>query len=232
MANRTRFTAAFYSLVAERLGYDFQDRALLRRALTHSSSQAKRGDYERLEFLGDRVLALVLAEHLYRNEPRAKEGDMAAHHSALVKGSACAEVGRAMGLPDLIILGDKEHSKGVNLNATIIGDVMEALIAGIYLDSGLETARQFILKNWTPLLDKPRNGTKDAKTFLQEWALARALPIPAYRVVGREGPEHSPVFEVMVDVKGKEPATGRGLSKRAAEQGAADALLRRERIER
>ena len=227
---KIRFTQSFYDAAAERLGHHFTDRALLRRALTHASSQAKRGDYERLEFLGDRVLGLVIAEQLYRKDPKAREGDLASRHSALVKGSACAEVGRAMGIPALIVLGDSEMTKGVHLNNTVVGDVVEALIAAIYLDAGLDAARDFILRNWQGLIDQPKAAAKDSKTFLQEWALARALPIPAYSVVNRDGPEHSPVFEVAVEVRGKEPSLGRGQSKRAAEQEAAGAFLARERI--
>ena len=118
----------------------------------------------------------------------------------------------------------------MHLNTTVIGDVMEALIAAIYLDGGLETAREFVLRNWQGPLSAPEAAEKDAKTFLQEWALARALPIPAYRMVSRDGPEHEPVFVVSVEVAGKEPTQGSGRSKRVAEQRAASDFLRRERI--
>jgi len=225
-----RYTAAYYDKLAGRLGYRFADRALLRRALTHSSSQAKRGDYERLEFLGDRVLGLVIADYLFAAHPEASEGDLSARHSGLVRGETCAEAGLALGLDQIIETGAGERSKGLNLNATVVGDVMEALIAAIYLDGGLEAARGFVLRNWQGFLAAPRTAEKDAKTFLQEWALARALPIPAYRLVSREGPEHEPVFVIRVDVAGKEPASGSGRSKRAAEQDAASGFLRRERI--
>lgn len=225
-----RFTAAHYDEIAKRLGYSFKDRALLRHALTHASKKGKRGDYERLEFLGDRVLGLVIAEHLFRHHPQATEGFMSARHSGLVRGEACAEAGMAIGLDDFIEMGDSERSKGMNLNATVIGDVMEALIAAIYLDGGLDAARGFILHNWQGILAAPKIAEKDAKTFLQEWALARALPIPAYRIISREGPEHEPVFVVSVEVLGREPTQGTGKSKRIAEQQAAGAFLKRERI--
>lgn len=225
-----RFTASHYDEIADRLGYSFKDQALLCRALTHASSKVKRGDYERLEFLGDRVLGLVIAEHLFKAHPKDSEGLLSAQHSALVRGEACAAAGLAMGLETIIEMGESERSKGMHRNATVIGDVMEALIAAIYLDGGLEAAREFILRNWREPLSAPEAAEKDAKTFLQEWALARALPIPAYRTLGRNGPEHEPVFEVAVEVAGKEPAQGSGKSKRVAEQQAAKEFLRRERI--
>ena len=225
-----RFTASLYGDVAERIGYAFRDKSLLRHALTHASSKGKRQDYERLEFLGDRVLALVIAEYLFTANPQAREGDMAARHSALVRGETCAAVGRAMGLDAVIDVGAREREKGMNLNASLIGDVMEALIAAIYLDGGLEAARGFILRNWQDLLAAPRVAEKDAKTFLQEWALARALPIPSYRIISREGPEHEPVFEIAVEIEGRKPMVGTGKSKRAAEQDAARGFLIREKI--
>jgi ribonuclease III len=226
-----RFTAALYSRIAERLGYTFTDRALLRHSLTHASSRRKHDDYERLEFLGDRVLGLVLAELLYKQFPKQDEGGMAARHSALVRGEACAAAGRALGLEEFIIMGETEMHKGMHLKPGVIGDVMEALIAGIYLDGGLEEARRFILKNWEMLLaDGQALTRKDAKTFLQEWVLARSSPIPVYKPVSRTGPEHAPVFVVAVEVKGCEPMEGTGPSKRAAEQDAATKFLRRESI--
>ncbi len=226
-----RFTASVYAKIAERLGYTFTDRALLRHALTHASSRRKHDDYERLEFLGDRVLGLVLAEVLYRRYPKNDEGDMAARHSALVRGEACAAAGKALGLEDFIVMGLSEMHKGMHLKPGVIGDVMEALIAGIYLDGGLDEARTFILRNWEKLLADGKALTrKDSKTFLQEWVLARSLHIPNYRHISRSGPEHSPVFVVTVEVHGHEPMEGTGPSKRLAEQDAATKFLSREHI--
>lgn len=225
-----RFTEARYEKIAQRIGYGFKDRALLRHALTHSSSKRKHDDYERLEFLGDRVLGLVIAEELFRLNPGDREGHMSGRHSALVRGETCAAVGRTIGLEEFIVMGASELAKGMNLNAGVIGDVMEALIAAIYLDGGFEAARRFILANWSPLIATPAAFQKDAKTFLQEWALARALPIPSYRVASREGPEHQPLFAVELKVGNHLPARGEGPSKRVAEQAAAEAFLRRERI--
>ena len=225
-----RFTAARYDEIATRLDYRFKDKALLRHALTHASSKGKRGDYERLEFLGDRVLGLVIAEQLFRHYPQASEGFMSARHSALVRGETCAAAGRAIGLDTIIVMGDSERNKGLNFNATVLGDVVEALIAAIYLDGGLDAALGFILRNWQGFLVAAKTDEKDAKTFLQEWALARALPIPAYKTLSREGPEHEPVFVVSVEVSGKALAEGTGKSKRIAEQNAAGEFLKRERI--
>ncbi|MGH6854239.1 MAG: ribonuclease III [Aestuariivirga sp.] len=225
-----RFTAARYDEIAQRIGYCFKDKALLRHALTHASSKRKHGDYERLEFLGDRVLGLVIAEDLFRAYPGQREGHMSGRHSQLVRGDTCAQAGRALALEDFIVMGQHEMTKGLNLNATVLGDVMEALIAAIYLDGGIDAARAFILRNWRPFMDLPETMEKDAKTFLQEWALGRALPIPAYAILSREGPEHAPRFVVRVTVAGREPMQGTGTSKRLAEQDAAAKFLAREKI--
>lgn len=211
-----------------RLGHPFKDRHLLQLALTHGSSKAKREDYQRLEFLGDRVLALIIAEQLFRGSPEHREGDLSSRHSHLVRGEACASVGRALGLGDYIAVGRSERQQGVNLSTSILGDVVEALIAAIYLDGGLEAARNFVLRNWQPLIAQNRLAEKDPKTFLQEWALARGLPLPVYAVVGRKGPEHAPLFTISLEVEGMVPARGEGLSKRLAEKAAAEIFIRRE----
>lgn len=225
-----KLTAARFADISARLDYGFQDRGLLVTALSHASSQRKHGDYERLEFLGDRVLGLVIAEHLYRTNPSEQEGELSTRHSALVRAEACAEAGEAIGIADLIMVGASERAKGMAANRTLQADVMEALIAAVYLDGGLEAARSLILRLWAPLLDRPYLARKDAKTFLQEWALARSLRLPAYRIVSREGPEHEPVFVVSVEVEGRAPATGTAKAKRSAEQAAATAFLEREGI--
>jgi ribonuclease-3 len=225
-----RFTQAKYDAIKTRIGYVFNDRELLRHALTHASTKKKRGDYERLEFLGDRVLGLVVAERLFRLDPRHGEGKMSERHSSLVRGDTCAEAGRLLGLEDFIVMGPSELAKGLNRSLTVLGDVMEALIAAIYLDGGLDAARDFILRSWEPFLSGTQRMDKDAKTFLQEWALGRRLAIPAYRTVNREGPEHAPTFVIEVQVGAKEPVQGSGKSKRLAEQAAAEAFLKRENI--
>ncbi len=225
-----RFTQAQYEEIASRLDYRFKDKALLRHALTHSSTSKKQDDYQRLEFLGDRVLALVIAEELYRENPSRREGDMANLHSNLVRGEICGEVGKQILISDFIIVGHSEHKKGVNLNTSVVGDVVEAIIGGIYLDGGLETARAFVLRNWAQHIAERKTVKKDAKTCLQEWALARGLPIPEYKILKREGLEHSPVFTVEVAIKGKAAIQGEGRSKRLAEMDAAHQFLTREEI--
>ena len=225
-----RFTQTRYDAIAERIGYAFKDKTLLRSALTHASSKRKIGNYERLEFLGDRVLGLVIAEELFRLNPGQREGDMSARHSALVRGETCAEAGRLLHLEQFIVMGDSEAAKNLHLNTSIIGDAVEALIAALYLDCGLEAARRFILHNWERFIAEGKVIRKDAKTFLQEWALARALPIPEYRIMSREGPEHAPSFAVEVEVRGSRPVGGFGPSKRLAEQAAAETFLKRENI--
>ena len=225
-----RYSTKDYDTLGERLGYTFKDRGLLRRALTHSSLAQKSDDYQRLEFLGDRVLALVIAEELYRKNPSHREGQMANIHSNLVRGGVCGDVGRQLGLSDFIAVGPSEKKKGVNLNNTVIGDVVEALIGGIYLDSGFEAARSFVLANWANRMAERMQVNKDPKTFVQEWSLARGLPIPGYTVLKREGLEHSPVFTVELVVKDKQPTIGSGPSKRLAEMNAADSFLKREGI--
>ena len=147
-----------------------------------------------------------------------------------MRSEACADAGDTIGLPDLVIIGSGERAKGMNQNRSVLGDVMEALVAAIYLDGGLEAARAFVLRCWDAQLNSPKVAAKDPKTFLQEWALARALPIPSYRVVSREGPEHAPVFVVAVEVKDRLAAEGTAGSKRAAEMDAAEQFLKREGI--
>ena len=192
--------------ITERLGYRFRNHALLTEALTHGSTQKHKGDYQRLEFLGDRVLGLLIAEHLFRAHPGDEEGQLTHVLSSLVRSEGCAEAGDTIGLSE------------------------EALVAAIYLDSGLEEARAFVLRCWDAQLKAPKLAAKDPKTFLQEWALARALPIPAYRIISREGPEHEPVFVVSVEVKDRPPAEGTAKAKRAAEMDAAEQFLKREGI--
>jgi len=225
-----RFTEAKYQQIAERLGYEFKDRALVRLALTHASVGRASRDYERLEFLGDRVLGLIIAEKLYLDNPSHQEGHMASRHSALVRGELCAEIARIIGLQDFIQLGRKESELGVHLSSSVLGDAMEAIIAAIYLDGGLDAARSFVLRLWATSIDNKKAFRKDAKTYLQEWALAQSFAIPAYRIKGREGPDHAPMFIVEVAVGDRSPAEGEGLNKRLAEQAAAEAFLCRENL--
>jgi ribonuclease III len=210
------------------IGYHFNDPVLCEHALTHGSRQSKRADYQRLEFLGDRVLSLVIADDLFRRFNAEQEGQLAARLSQLVRGESCAAVGLALGLDQFIIVGQVEKAKGVQRIASVLGDVVEALIGALYLDGGLEVARTFILRWWSDMLIKSPADLKDAKTFVQEWALARAMLLPLYEVVGREGPEHAPVFTISLKVGPHDHATGVGASKQAAEMAAATAFIIRE----
>jgi ribonuclease-3 len=221
-----------FERISQRLGYTFSDHGLLRRALTHASSARQRADYERLEFLGDRVLGLVIAEELYRRDPNRREGELAARFSVLVRGETCAAVARQAGLGEHVRMGRRESAEGIHLNVSVLGDVMEALIAAVYLDGGIEPARRMILSLWEPLIQSQAFHRKDSKTYLQEWALANALAIPGYRLVSQEGPHHAPSFAVEVQVHGRAGAVGQGPTKRAAEQAAATAFLEREGIRR
>jgi ribonuclease III len=214
----------------ERIGYRVKDERLLDRALTHAShgSHGRTKDYERLEFLGDRVLALVAADELYRRFPDIGEGDLSRRLNLLVRQESCTEVAQALGLGEYIRWGTRTND--IASNPRVLADACEALIAAIYLDGGLEPARQFILRHWHDLFERAAAVGKDAKTALQEWALARALPVPVYYEETRRGPDHLPVFVMMVEVDGYEPSSGEGPSKRAAEQAAAQAFLRREGV--
>lgn len=212
------------------LGYHFNDADLCEHALTHGSRQGKRADYQRLEFLGDRVLSLVIAEDLFARFSSEQEGQLAARLSLLVRGETCALVGQKLGLEEFIIVGATEKKKGVHRISSVVGDVVEALIGAIYLDGGLEAARSFILSCWTEMLTKAPADLKDAKTFVQEWALARALPLPQYEVTDRSGLEHAPIFTISLKVGPYENSYGSGASKQAAEMAAAAAFISREAL--
>ncbi|MEO3387766.1 ribonuclease III [Mesorhizobium sp. CAU 1741] len=213
-------------------GFVFTDLDLLRRALTHASARggADGADYQRLEFLGDRVLGLVVAQLVFEANPTAPEGELSLRHNALVNAEALAEVADEVGLSELILAGSELRTltgrKRVNLRA----DVMEALIAAVYLEGGLEQARGFILRYWDNRSKAPSAARRDAKTELQEWAHQRVKHAPVYVVVSRDGPDHDPVFQVEVRIDGIEPAAGAGRSKREAEQVAATAVLVREGV--
>jgi ribonuclease-3 len=209
------------------LHYTFKDPALLRRALTHASHNSG-GSNERLEFLGDRVLGLVIAEKLHTLYPEDAEGVLALKLNALVRSEACALAAEKAGLADHIILANSEIASGGRKKAAILAGTCEALIAALYLDGGFEVARDFIERNWQEQFAGLGHDMRDAKTALQEWAQARkGGGAPTYKLVRREGPDHAPRFWVEVDVSGHEPVTGDGNSKREAEQAAAKLMLDR-----
>jgi len=220
--------AAAHSKLEERLGYKFEREGLLDAALTHGSQQKAETDYQRLEFLGDRVLNLVIADELYLRYPDEKEGQLAARLSLLVRAEACARVGEALALGEFIVVGPVERKKGVQRMASVLSDVTEALIGALYLDGGLDVAKSFILTHWQAMLTQATESLKDAKTFVQEWALGRGLPLPAYEVQKREGPDHAPRFTILLQVGQLAPSQGQGTSKQLAEMDAASAFIARE----
>ena len=211
--------------LSEKLGHRFQDETLLKRALTHAGADAARSN-ERLEFLGDRVLALVVAEELYRRYPEEDEGALTRRVHALVRWEACARVGEEIGLWEHLILTRSEAAGG-RARGPIVGSALEAVIAALYLDGGMDAARAFIARWWEAMFADPGSDTRDAKTRLQEWAQARGRDAgaPVYALKEQAGPDHAPRFVVEVQVKGFTPVSGEGGSKRQAEQDAAAKLL-------
>lgn len=211
------------------LGHHFVKSDLLIEALTHPSAVRRHGiarrGYERLEFLGDRVLGLIVAELLWRRFPTEAEGELTRRHTHLVRRDALAEVAEAVGLGAQIIVSPGEDAAGVRENKSVLADVCEAVIAALYLDGGLGVARRFVENRWEMRLSALGEPPRDPKTSLQEWVQARGLPLPAYRTVATEGPAHRRRFTVTVNVEGLDPATASGSSKRAAETAAAAAAL-------
>jgi ribonuclease-3 len=217
----------------ERIGYRFSDKAHLEEALTHISAVIARnrgGSYQRLEFLGDHVLGLVVSEMLFAAFPKANEGELSRRLADLVRKESCADVARAIDLGSALRLGASEINSGGRRRTTILADVCEALIGAVFLDGGYPAAKRFIERFWDERMRKPVRPLRDAKTLLQEWAQARGLPTPAYREVQRTGPHHSPEFRVAVELPDMETAEGLGRSKRAAEQAAAAAMLTRQGV--
>jgi ribonuclease III len=227
------------------LGHAFARPELLTDALTHPSAlsspgrQARRrsrkaksgaglrGGYERLEFLGDRVLGLVIADLLWRRFEHEPEGDLTRRLTNLVRRDALARVATTIGLDRHLLLSPSEAAAGAARNPGILADVLEAVIAAIYLDGGFDAAVAFIERFWEPLLSEMEAPPSDPKTTLQEWAQGRKLPLPDYRLVATSGPDHAPQFTIAVQVKGHDEASATASSKRAAETGAAAVLLDR-----
>lgn len=208
--------------------HGFRDPALLQVALTHPSAQNRRAEgrnYERLEFLGDRVLGLLIADMIFHRFRKESEGALALRHSALVRRETLTAVALEMGLKAHIKLAEAEEAAGERENPAILADVCEAVIAALYLDSGLQAVRELVKRYWGPRLEKAVKPPRDAKTALQEWAQARGLALPVYREIKREGPPHEPVFTVRAELDGKASATATGRSKRQAEQEAARIIL-------
>lgn len=211
------------AFIAKTLGHSPRDIGLFERALTHSS--VGNDSYERLEFLGDRVLGVVIASALYERYPNEPEGNLSKRYNALVDRETCAENGREIGLPPFIRLGRQAREDGANDSDNVIGDVIEALIGALFLDGGMEAAERFILKTWAADLATQRRAPQHPKSALQELAAAKGCRPPHYELVSRTGAHHAPVFRVRVSVKSLGEAEAEGSSKQDAETSAAAALL-------
>lgn len=205
----------------EKIGYQFQTKSLLSKALTHTSAGKRGGEFERLEFLGDRVLGIIVADILYRRFPQEKEGDLAKRLANMVRRETCEAVAFDVGIDTLLSTAPHQSIQ----NTSMMSDACEALIGALYLDGGLSAAQLFIEKYWNGLLDQNQTPPKDGKTQAQEWAQSRGLPVPIYQVVERTGPDHAPFFRVQIIIQGCEPIEGEGPNKRIAEQDAAQRFL-------
>jgi ribonuclease III len=226
--------AAATAALEARIGHKFADPLLLATAFTHVSAlkpARSRGEsYQRLEFLGDHVLGLIVSDMLYRAFPNADEGELSKRLADLVRKESCADVAKSLGLVDDIKLGQVGASASARLRKSVLGDICEALIGAIFLDGGYQAAAQFVERNWLERMRKPRRPLRDPKTVLQEWAQSKGMPTPVYREVERTGPHHDPQFRVAVELPGLAPAEGLGGSKRAAEKVAASVMIEREGV--
>ena len=222
------------SALEQRIGYHFTDAALLDSALSHISAlkgaRNRASSYQRLEFLGDHVLGLVISDMLFRAFPKADEGELSRRLADLVRKETCAEIARTIDLGAAIRLGSSEANAGGRTRPAILADVCEALIGAVYVDGGFPAAEALVGRLWEARMRTTAQPLRDPKTVLQEWAQARGLPTPAYREVARTGPDHDPEFRVAVHLPKFAPAEGCGRSKRAAEQAAAAAMMAREGV--
>lgn len=217
------------SRLEAKLGHVFADRGLLETALTHMSAEGtRRGSYQRLEFLGDRVLGLSIADMLFARYPEAEEGDMSRRLADLVRKETCAEVAVAWDLGSFLRLGEGEILGGARKNKAILADACESIIGAVFIDGGYSAARGLVERAFGERLIKPVRPLRDAKTALQEWAQGRGYQTPTYSERGRSGPDHAPLFRVAARISGLPDAEAEGPSKRLAEQAAAEAFLRRE----
>ena len=233
----SRAAADLAETLAAVFGHRFAQPELLREALTHPSAStpssarpararhSRQRGYERLEFLGDRVLGLVLADLLYNAYPQEDEGALAKRLAALARKETLARVAAAAELGGHLVLSKAEAQGGGRKNPTLLADACEAVIGALYLDGGLDAAAGFIRRYWQPLMTAETRPPQDAKTALQEWAQGAGLPLPEYRTVRTEGPPHEPLFAVELRVEGQLAVTATGRTKRAAEQAAATRLL-------
>jgi ribonuclease III len=212
--------------IANTLAYQPRDLSLFRMALTHSSTSTGES-YERLEFLGDRVLGLVVAQCLYERFPSEPEGSLSGRFNVLVARETCGEIGRGLGLPTWIKLGKQAREDGASQSDNVVGDVVEALIGALFVDGGLDAAQRFVRSAWSEKIDNQDSAPKHPKSALQELAAARGLAAPEYELIGRSGPPHRQRFTLRVIIPGAGEAEAEGSSKQEAETAAAAALLQR-----
>ena len=222
-SHRGRLLTALSDWLADALGAPPQDFALYSRALTHGSAGGE--SYQRLEFLGDRVLGLTIARWLYAAYPHEPEGELSRRLNSLVTGIACAEVAREIGVTAHLKLGKQARDDGAFDSDNILGDVTEALIGALYLDHGWDAAEGFIRKHWAALVEGHVDAPRHPKSALQEWAAAHNRRPPAYTITDRSGPHHNPVFTISVSLGSAGEASATGNSKQEAETAAAAALL-------
>jgi ribonuclease-3 len=212
--------------VRDRLGHDPKRMELFELALTHKSIGTG-DDYERLEFLGDRVLGMVMARTLYDRHPSEPEGYLSRRYNVLVARETCADIGRDLGIPELVRLGKQAREDGAKQSDNVVGDVVEALIGALLIDGGTEAAQGFIEQAWGSHLDEQHKAPHHPKSALQELAAVKGRKMPVYEVVGRTGAAHAPTFTIRVSVPGLGEATATGTSKQDAETDAAEALLQK-----
>lgn len=228
-ANVPSLSAESIEAIEQAVGYSFKDKALLTRALTHPGAvparDATKHSNQRLEFLGDRVLGLVIAERLLDRYPADREGKLAPRLNAYVRKESCARAVRHLKLGKYLIMADHDAADGGRGRDSALGDLCEALIAAIFLDGGLKPARLFIEKAWAPQFSRGLKSAKDAKSALQEWAQGRGMSLPIYQVINRTGPDHAPEFEVSVTLDNGAVMLATGTSKQDAERSAAAQLL-------
>jgi ribonuclease-3 len=206
------------------IGYQFKDRHFLERALTHSST-GDEYNYQRLEFLGDRVVGLVFADALFQIFRGENEGGLAKRHTALVQGLSLYAIGQAHGLNEFILFSDAEKGAGGAQNENIIGDVVESLLGAIYIDGGYSAAQEVVLRLWGDNIETLEKAPQDPKTELQEWVQARQLPLPEYEIILKDGPDHSPIFTVQLTVLGYDAINDQGPSRRQTEKTVARKML-------
>ncbi len=222
-----------YKDLEKAIGFRFKNQQLLELALTHASvrsGKAELKDNERLEFIGDRVLGLAIAEFLHSTYPDANEGELARRYNRLVRGETCASVGREISIGDHLILSQSEADSGGRKKDTILANAIEALLAAVFLEAGYVKAKTVVLNLWRHHCEDLPQVAVDAKSALQEWAQGQRLALPEYVEISRTGPDHAPHFTTEVRITGKKPGRGEGSSKRAAEQAAATAVLQQEGV--